>query len=195
MDSDKIVSFVKENKIVSLIGAIFLIAIMLVAFNWAVGFRSVQYMSNADMIGAPSHMYDMYESEGMMKSGVYMEQRADTPSSGSSYVEVKEGSMTIKTENAESDASAIRELAESSEGYVEDFRKYENDYNLNINMRVRIPSAGFEDFVDTLKDRYDEESFSVSFYRLSTEREIGELEILETAFTNYEELRNRTMMI
>ncbi|MEA2003341.1 MAG: DUF4349 domain-containing protein [archaeon] len=189
MDSDKIMSFVKENKIVSLIGAIFLVAIVLLAM--LTGPRSVPYMSNAD-IGAPSYMY---ETDGMMKSGVYMEQRAETSSSGGSYVEVKEGSMTIKTENAESDASGIRGLAESSAGYVEDLRKYENDYNLNINMRVRIPSTDFEGFVDTLKDRYDEEGFSVSFYRLSTEREIGELEILETAFTNYEELRNRTMLI
>jgi len=62
-------------------------------------------------------------------------------------------------------------------------------------MRVRIPSDGFEGFVDTLKERYDDKSFSVSFYRISTEREIGELEILETAFQNYEELRDRTMMI
>ncbi|MCK4809177.1 MAG: DUF4349 domain-containing protein, partial [Candidatus Aenigmarchaeota archaeon] len=137
----------------------------------------------------------MYESDGMSKSGLNMVQRAEAPSSGGSYVEVKEGSMTIRTENAEDDASAIRGLAEASEGYVEDFRKYENDYNLNINMRVRIPSAGFEGFVDSLKERYDDKSFSVSFYRLSTEREIGELEILDTAFMNYEELRNRTLMI
>ncbi len=191
MDSDKIVTFVKENKIVSLIFAILLVAIMILALNWATGFRSVQYMS-ADMVGSSSYMY---ESDGMSKSGFNVVQRAESTSSGSSYVEVKEGSMTIETDNAEGDASAIRGLAEASDGYVEDLRKYENDYNLNINMRVRIPSDDFEGFVDTLKERYDDKSFSVSFYRLSTEREIGELEILNTAFMNYEELRNRTMMI
>ena len=191
MDSDKIVTFVKENKIVSLVLAILLVAIVLVALNWAAGFRSVQYM-NADMVGSSSYMY---ESDAVSKSGFNVALMAESPSSGSSYVEVKEGSMTIKTDNAEGDASAIRGLAETSEGYVENLRKYENDYNLNINMRVRLPSASFEGFVDTLKERYDDKSFSVSFYRLSTEREIGELEILETAFMNYEELRNRTMMI
>ncbi len=191
MDSDKILSFVKENKIVSLIGAVLLVVILLTALNVLGGLRSAQYMS-ADMMDSSY----MYESEGMSKSGFNMGLRAESaPTSGGSYVEVKEGSMTIKTENAEDDAAAIRGLAEASDGYVEDFRKYENDYNLNINMRVRIPSDGFEEFVDTLKERYDDKSFSVSFYRLSTEREIGELEILDTAFMNYEELRNRTMMI
>ncbi len=191
MDSDKIVTFVKENKIVSLVLAILLVAIVLVALNWATGFRPAESMS-VNMVGSSSYMY---ESDGMSKSGFNTALMAESPSSGSSYVEVKEGSMTIETDNAEGDASAIRSLAEASEGYVENLRKYENDYNLNINMRVRLPSASFEGFVDTLKQRYDDKSFSVSFYRLSTEREIGELEILETAFMNYEELRDRTMMI
>jgi len=127
MDSDKIVTFVKENKIVSLIFAVLLVFIVVAVFNGLGGLRSAQYMS-ADMIGASSYMY---ESDGMSKSGFNVALRAESaPSSGGSYVEVKEGSMTIKTDNAEDDASAIRGLAESSDGYVEDFRKYENDYNL-----------------------------------------------------------------
>ena len=75
----------------------------------------------------------------------------NTVYSSGSYVEVKEGSMSIETKNAEQDASEIRSLTESFGGYVEDERKYDNVYNTNINIRSRIPDDKFQGFVDTLK--------------------------------------------
>ncbi len=197
MDQKEIVSFIQKNKALSLIGLLFLVAILFVVSS--IG-SNIQLMSNAgvsDSVGSRSYQTEslaLSKSAGMSFDGLSWEESL-AGSSSNSYVEVKEGSMTIETDNAENDASEIRLSVESFGGYIEDLRKYDSSYNLNINMRARIPEASFQEFVDVLKSKYDEKDFSVSFYRLSTQREHDELDVLNAAFANYEALRNRTMMI
>lgn len=193
---EKLTDYVRKNKAVTVTAAVFLILAVVVIgaiFSWVTGMQSSTQRSAAMYESA----YDSLGSQFMTKSSSWSSGTPSAPSAGNSnsYVEVKEGSMTIDTKNAENDASDIRTLVESYKGYVEDMRKYDNDYNLNINLRVRVPEESFQQFVDTLKNRYDEKSFTVSFYRISTQNEVDELDILNSAFNNYEQLRNRTMLI
>ncbi len=198
MLSEKTAAFVKENKLAVILGMILIVFIIAGAFSLITGLqRSIQGSTNMAMYdGVSSEM----ARDSALKTAVsgfgtnYQSNAAPSPSSGS-YVEVKEGSMTIDTDDAEGDSAAIRSLAESSGGYIEDTRKYDNDYSTNINLRARVPEANFESFVDALKGRYDEKEFAVSFYRVSTQREISELSIIDNAFSNYAEIRNRTMQI
>ena len=199
MDQKEIVSFIQKNKALSLIGLVFFVAILFVV---SIIVSNIGLMSNSgasDSLGLRSQSDAMYAESASVKSGGLdfgsVWDASSVADSASSYVEVKEGSMTIDTDNAEDDASEIRLSVESFGGYIEDLRKYDSSYNLNINMRARIPEASFQDFVDVLKRNYDEDDFSVSFYRLSTQREHDELDVLNAAFANYEALRNRTMLI
>ena len=193
MLSEKTAAFLKENKLAVLMGVILIAIILSVAFL-LIGWLPRNIQSSADM-GASSSLVpeSLYKGSGLGTS--YQSNALPPAPSSGSYVEVKEGSMTIDTKNAEGDSSAIRTLAESSGGYIEDMRKYDDDYNLNINLRARVPEAKFQDFVDALKAQYDEKDFTVSFYRISTQNEVNELSIINTAFRNYAELRNRTMTI
>lgn len=195
---EKTATFLKKNKLAAILGILLLFAIALLVTMLTSGgmTKSARSMDNAG-IGAPSSMMQESLSYKSADGGFgtrYQSNSAPAPSSGS-YVEVKEGSMTIDTKNAEGDSGAIRSLAESSGGYIEDTRKYDNDYSVNINLRARVPEENFQSFVDTLKNRYDEKEFTVSFYRVSTQREIDELSIINTAYGNYAEIRNRTMQI
>ncbi len=196
MLSEKAASFLKDNKIAVLLGLILLAVIFSVASLWLGSLqRGIQSSADMGMSRASSLMQESlsYKTAGGFGTN-YQSNSQPAPSSGS-YVEVKEGSMTIDTKDAEADSSAIRTSAESAGGYIEDVRKYDNDYSLNINMRARIPESKFQSFVDELKNRYDDKDFTVSFYRVSTQNEINELSIINTAFGNYAELRNRTMKI
>ncbi len=199
MDQKEIVSFIQKNKVLSLIGLVFFTGILFVVLTIVSNIGMMSNSGVSDSIGSRSQSDALYMESASVKStgldfgGVWDESLV--PESGGSYVEVKEGSMTIDTNNAENDASEIRLSVESFGGYIEDLRKYDSSYNLNINMRARIPEASFQDFVDVLKSNYDEKDLSVSFYRLSTQREHDELDVLNAAFANYEALRNRTMLI
>ncbi|MCK5333060.1 MAG: DUF4349 domain-containing protein [Candidatus Aenigmarchaeota archaeon] len=199
MDQKEIVSFIRENKALSLIGLVFFVVMLFVVSFIVSNIGLMNSVGVSDSMGSRSQSENLYmESASVKSGGLNFESVWDESSvsdSGSSYVEVKEGSMTIDTDNAEDDASEIRLSVESFGGYIEDLRKYDSSYNLNINMRARIPEASFQDFVDVLKRNYDEDDFSVSFYRLSTQREHDELDVLNAAFANYEALRNRTMLI
>ncbi|MBW6462280.1 MAG: DUF4349 domain-containing protein [DPANN group archaeon] len=193
MNSEQIITFIKNNKILSFVGIIIIFAVILLVLNVLIQTTSIKFMSQTNSISdSATKGYNMGLSEESRFSGMV---QTNAPTMSGSYVEVKEGSMTIETENAETDAEDIRALAESSDGYIEDLRKYEDSYNTNINIKVRVHESSFQVFVDNLKERYDDKSFSVSFYRVSTQRETGELEILSSAFTDYEELRDRTMKI
>lgn len=200
MLSEKTAAFLKENKLAAILGAILLIVVALWVLSLAGNFvakSGARMQSDSMYLGASSSMAKesiAYNSAGGGFGTNYQSNSMPTPSSGS-YVEVKEGSMIIDTKDAEVDSAAIRTLAESSGGYIEDTRKYDNDYSTNINLRARVPEAEFQTFVDALKSRYDEKEFTVSFYRVSTQNEISELSIINTAFGNYAEIRNRTMQI
>lgn len=190
-------NFVKKHKLVVAVGAILaiivlaaVISIILGGFQQSAvptyydrsgggGFNSAE---KALIMGAPSR--------SIMPAPTY------TPSPGAGpYVEVKESSLTIETTDADGDSLQIRTLTESIDGYVEDSQKYETESRININMRARVPADRFQEFVDSLNAQYEPKDFSVSFYRLSIQRETNELDIIATALANYGELRNRTMAI
>ncbi|MBU4299828.1 MAG: DUF4349 domain-containing protein [Nanoarchaeota archaeon] len=200
MLSEKTMAFLKANKLAAILGALLLIVIFLwflSATSGSLTKSGTSMRSDGMSLGVSSSIAQESASYKNAAGGFgtnYQSNSAPSSSSGS-YVEVKEGSMTIDTKNAESDSTAIRSLAESSGGYIEDTRKSDNDYSTNINLRARVPEAKFQSFVDSLKNRYDEKDFTVSFYRVSTQREIDELSIINTAYGNYAEIRNRTMQI
>ncbi len=192
MVPEDIKSFLMKNKVAAFICLIIAVFIL---------FSALSLFPGSQMSGMKSTSNAFYSSDMAQESASYgikglsynSNTQTRTDESSGSYVEVKEGSMSIETKSAEQDASEIRSLTESFGGYIEDERKYDNAYNTNINIRSRIPDDNFQGFVDELKNTYDEKSFTLSFYRVSTQNEINELDILNTALGSYSELRTRAM--
>lgn len=190
-------ALLKENKVAVLL-ALVIIALIIYAAP-RIGSLQKGVQSSVDMAN-PADSSSMlresaaYKTAGLGAGSDFVQNTALQTSSGS-YVEVKEGSMTINTKDAEGDSTAIRSLTEGFGGYVEDMRKYDSEYSMSIYLRARVPEEKFQSFADALKGKYDEKDFTLSFYRVSTQNEINELSIINTAFNNYAELRNRTMRI
>lgn len=190
-------SFAKKNKLVVAVGAIMalivlavLIPVILDGLQSSVAPTYYDRPIGGDGFNAEKALIMGAPSRSIMPVPTY------TPSPGAGpYVDVKESSVTIETKDADGDSFRIRTFTESLDGYVESASKYESDTRISVYMTSRVPQAKFQQFVDALKAQYDEKAFSVSTYRLSTERETNELDIIATSLADYRELRNRTMAI
>lgn len=108
-----------------------------------------------------------------------------------SFVEVQEARFDIESKDASRDADAVGSLAETHGGYVESSRKRESSLYRTIDLTVRVPDAEFDAFTDSIRAEYEVDSFNVQNYRLSTERDIDELTILNRTMAEYEEMRER----
>jgi len=104
---------------------------------------------------------------------------------------VQEARFNIDADDAEADESRIRTLAGQHNGYIEESRKHESSLHRTIDLTMRVPDDRFDTVVSTLKDEYDVESFNVKNYRVSTQREIDELTILNRTLADYERIRDR----
>jgi hypothetical protein len=197
---DNAVEWAKKNKIAAalilLIGLWILIKIVapFALYTVSSSALSQKYPGGYGPEMAPSVSYD----EAYYGSGAEYYSRKDSPVSGywggtdgGAYVEVKSGSIGIKTESAVSDSAAIEGLAKSLEGYIENTQKSESDYYLNIYLTARLPSESFDFFVSSLRENYEVKSFNINFYRLSTQRELDELGLIEKTISDYEKLREK----
>jgi hypothetical protein len=104
-------------------------------------------------------------------------------------VEVKEGSMEIKSKDAESDSKEIKSIVENYEGYIERSEKRVTNLFIIVNATLRVPPERFLDLVEELKKKFEIDSYDVKNYRISIEKEIDELEILKKSLRDYEEIR------
>lgn len=173
-------AFAKKNKILTGVIALIILLVVVVVFNSMQGALSSTGMENT--------YYG--ESEALSK-GVSSPSYDRSYSGSGSYVEVTEGSMSIETKNAESDAEAIKSTTASFGGYLENTMKSENDLYVQIYLRARVPSDKFDDYFNLLKQNYDEKSFNIQFYRVSTQKELDELQLIESTLNNYEDLRTK----
>lgn len=108
-----------------------------------------------------------------------------------SYVEVQEGDVEINSKNIEQDISSIRSITGEFKGYVEESSKREGSLYTNADLTVRVPSDSFQDFIDRVNQEFEVESYDVENYRISTQRELDELTILNRSMDDYENIRNQ----
>jgi|GEM_PF-2547480 len=111
------------------------------------------------------------------------------PSESGEEVEVKEGSMEIKSEGAEEDLAEIKSIMENYSGYVERSNKVITNLYIRLNLTLRVPSESFAFLVDELKEKFEVESYNIRNYRIPIGRELDELEILSESLTDYENIR------
>jgi len=183
MSADSIRSWVAEHQVLTAIAVV----ILLVGAFFSLFLRPLATPIGSRMAMEQDAAYDLTSNLKTSAGG----DSSSTEAGGEAYVEVKEGNIKIKTNNAQRDADQIRQTLSNYQGYVEESRKYGSDLYTNINLRVRVPASSdnFERLLQELRQDYDVESYNVKNYRLSTEREWDELSILNKTIADYEEIR------
>ena len=116
-------------------------------------------------------------------------QAVEQPSIATEH-KIKEGSIRIKSQNADQDYEKIKSSLSSYEGNLDNYEKFEDDYRIVVSFNVKIPQDSFDKFVDYLNKNFKIIESNVRFYVVSLKKTYDELEILKKTFNNltvYEE--------
>lgn len=104
-------------------------------------------------------------------------------------IEVRKGSMEIKSKNADSDFETIQKIVKDQQGYIQESKKTETNLNIFIEITIKVPSEKLLDLVEILKRNLEVRSYHIKNYRISIERKLDELSILQKSLEDYEKLR------
>jgi hypothetical protein len=110
-------------------------------------------------------------------------------------IEVKEGRMTIETENADRDSDIIKLYAKDFGGYVENFGKSESYSEIIITLIVKIPINNFDSFFEKVKSEFKIKYSDLQIYRVSIREEVTELDILNYTMKDLERIRSEINMM
>lgn len=173
---DRVLNWIQANTAAALVLGIALIGLgLLVA---ALGGGGLQTFSGAQEQAS-------FDRPG----GVDAVTRDGGDSGAGAFVEVQEADFSIETDDAETASDAIRGTATGMEGYVEESRKADSSLYTTIHLTVRVPEENFEAFNDALRDQYAVESYNVRNYRISIQRQLDELTVINRSLQEYEEMR------
>ncbi|MEM5814914.1 MAG: hypothetical protein QXD89_00260 [Candidatus Aenigmatarchaeota archaeon] len=103
---------------------------------------------------------------------------------------IKEGDVSIKSQNADQDYEKIKNSLSSYQGNLDNYKRFEDDYKIVVSFNVKIPQDNFDKFVDYLNKNFKVVESNVRFYIVSLKKTYDELEILKKTFDNltvYEE--------
>jgi len=103
---------------------------------------------------------------------------------------IKEGDVSIKSQNADQDYEKIKNSLSSYQGNLDNYKRFEDDYKIVVSFNVKIPQDNFDKFVDYLNKNFKVVESNVRFYVVSLKKTYDELEILKKTFDNltvYEE--------
>jgi hypothetical protein len=112
----------------------------------------------------------------------------DSGGSGS-FVEVQEGTVRADSESLDEDISSVRDISETFDGWVESSSRNDGEIYTNADLTVRVPSENFQGLVSELQTELDVESYNVRNFRLYTESEEDELDVLNQSLSDYENIR------
>lgn len=183
MSLKEIKQWIKIHKIATLgiiVGIIIVGFLVSVIFISSGGARRVSYGLYPEVMRAP---FSLPTYEKAAKPEILPEREKE--------VEIKEGSMKIESEDAESDSKEIKSIVENYGGYIERSTKRVTNLFIIVNATLRVPPERFLDLVKELKDKFKIDSYDVKNYRISIEREMDELEILRKSLGDYEEIREK----
>ncbi|MFB6180527.1 MAG: DUF4349 domain-containing protein [Candidatus Nanohalobium sp.] len=108
-----------------------------------------------------------------------------------SYVEVQEADIDIESEDAEVAAERIRAKVNKSGGYIESSSKKTTESYVRYDLTAKIPSKKLQDFVSEVRSSFKVNSYSVRNYRVYTQRERDELDIINQTMQDYRKIRKK----
>ena len=180
----KIKEWIKAHKIAFAGIVVGVVIIGLIVYTFVGSFsakrRAPGYWASKKFLEAPS--------VSLEKELDFLGEQKET--GGRGEIEIREGSMEIKSKNAEGDFAEIKSLVEDYQGYIERSSKSSTNLYLWINLTLRVPSENLFDLVEELKRKFEVKSYNIRNYRISIERELDEFEILKKSLSDCEEIRN-----
>ena len=151
------------------------------------------FLAGRTMVSRRAYYYGSSKSLGLEAPGMpFVREKGWTTletTGGRGEIEVREGSMEIKSKKAEDDFAEIRSIVENYQGYVEKSSKSITNLYVRINLTLRVPPRKLADLVDELKKKFEVRSYNIKNYRISIERELDEFQILEESLADYQEIR------
>jgi hypothetical protein len=179
--------WIRDHKIATAVIIIVVLLIGWIVLTMLVSLSGARYRARDARIG-----YQDYSDSLNLESPLGLGSRPEVaaPSASVEEVEVKEGSMTIESEDAEEDFTEIESITGSYQGYVERSNKSITNLYVKLNLTLRVPSEGFAGLVDKLKERFEVESYNVKNYRIPIGRELDEIQILNQSLADYEKIRD-----
>ncbi len=214
MDYSKIKAWMSKHKIIT---GIFGLFIFLIAGHFAIGIvayiargglmmSSPSYKMESEApspVSSPSSMdysisfpspmdmdldfldYDYSREEGLLYD--------DWSDEGLGELEVKEGRMTVKSENAENDYKKLEKIVKEKGGYIEVNRKTETSRLLTIYFKARIPMEHFDEFIREVKNSFETENYHTSNYRIDIRYQVDEIAIIDRALESYNKIRQEAL--
>jgi len=175
----KIVKKIKENKAI-LIGALIVVASVF----------AYQFV-NPSLDKTSRYPMTEYAMPGDYRMVSDYEASFDTTTKNE--LEVRQGSMEIKSKNAENDFNLIKESIEKNNGYIEDKRKNESDSYITVSLTSRIPVDKFDELSQEIQDSFDVRNYWAQDYRLNVQYQVDEITIIKKALDNYNQLRQNAL--
>ncbi len=190
--------WIKANKLATAIIAVLSFFVFVVLFSWVIGYNDDGYYENYPE-EASFYEYDSYPAyDSYMPSLAPLEfggTREKTVSSGGVQLEIKEGNVEVKSEDAENDFEILKNIVSEKGGYVETSKKNESNVLLEITAQVRMPAEDFEDFVKEVEASFEVEDFELSNYKMDIQRELDEVDIIKRALEDLDFLREETLKL
>ncbi len=184
-----ITSWIKKHKLLSLI---VLFAVLIIGF-FSLSFfgTSYQMASSPDMLGVSRsmEMSDSWNAPAMAegKSGGISFEEQHSSQNADEY-QIREGSVSIETDNTQRDYNEIKNNAEGYGGWVETISKSETYKTITISATLKVPSDDFDKFSEWVLNNFDVKNSNLRLYRISVERQQDEIEILQKTLDSYDNL-------
>jgi hypothetical protein len=217
MEKSKMIEWIKQHKFLSFaISCTVLIILFLIAnflnnnYGYLLPYR-MGASSSFDAMPMSSSSYGFGKNLGVMPGsstsyggGSYTVRYDDSyenypvESTGLDYsagqkIEIKQGYVGVKSEDAKTDMEILKEMVGKENGHIENSSKSESNTFLSVSATVRIPTENFDSFVKEIEANFELESFELSDYRVDIQREIDEMEIIKQSLEDYDFLREETL--
>jgi len=182
----RIKEWIKNHKIAFVGIVIGVVAVGLIAYAFIGSFSASR---RGVMMGYRSSGVSLESPTASLGKGLKAPWFQEGNTGGRGEIQVKEGSVEIKSKNAEGDFAEIKSITENYQGYIERSSKSSSNLYTRINLTLRVPSEKMLDLVEELKEKFEVKSYNIRNYRISIERELDEFEILKTSLSDYEKIR------
>ena len=204
MSQNKILEWAKTHKTATAVFLFFIFIILIILASLAINLSQIitkksgydyypsetmEYSVSEPLGYEPSPFFD----KGFLGLGDYSEEIARDSMLGSGQLEIREGRINVKSEDAEKDFEVLKNIVDEKNGYIEESKKIERNTFLIINAKTRMPIEEFESFIEKIKETFEVEDFELKNYRIDIQRQTDEISIIKQAIEDYNSIREETL--
>jgi hypothetical protein len=185
MKCKKLVETAKKNKLVLFVSALAFLFLFLYLYN-----------NPSVKIQRDLGYYDsFYHPEAGYDSPYYSKDSYESFSPDQDSVKVKQGSMSIKSKEINSEFDRIKELVAEKNGYVEEESRTETESYIYLFSVLRVPLENFDQLVQEIQDFTDVWDYQAHDYRINIRYQVDELTIIEKALADYAKVRQDALQL